>query len=455
MLRPCLACFDNIYLEIGTIFSLNSLFLLKLFISVALACYLGMVDSHKRSPVWLLLLPRPPSEISLNTLKVAYGPGLSQVLQMASNASTESSSVILDIAIAYQDELLFRYSKIQKLLGLMYKLICIIFTEKYIDLQYGNDVDARLVVFHRDVFDQPGPAQRTASQRQNSFGDLQILARNDRAWQRLFSLDGEPAENLLRDFLRIRGETSDEVTRNRHIEIERLPGGLTILQSSPENATQESPCHHHHSVAVGGTFDHLHAGHKLLLTMTALVLDPKPDLGGSLTIGITGDELLKKKEFKEELEDFPARQLAVQNFLLGILGLISLSHTLINTKQVGSTLSRGREIHNTLKSGLTIRYVEIFDPCGPTITDETITALVLSAETRGGGQVVNGKRGGKGWPALEIFEVDVLDTGGDSKDQEESNFRGKISSTDIRRRIREKAALMSGGLKPGTASKSD
>ena len=410
-----------------------------------------MVDSHKYSPVWLLLLPRPPSEISLNTLKVAYGPGLSQVLQMASNASTGPSSAVLDIAIAYEDELLFRYSKIQKLLGLMYKMICMISTEKSIDLQYGNDVDARLIVFHRSVFDQPGPAQRATSQRHNSFGDLQILARTDRAWQRLCSLDGEPAENLLRDFLRIRGETSDEVTHNKYIEIERLPGGLTILQSCPGDATQESPCHRHASVAVGGTFDHLHAGHKLLLTMTALVLDPKPDLGGCLTIGITGDELLKNKAFKEELEDFPGRQLAVQNFLLGILGLISLRHILVNTKHIESTLSHGREIHNTLESGLTIRYVEIFDPCGPTITDESITALVLSAETRGGGQVVNEKRDGKGWPALEIFEVDVLDTGGDSKDQAESNFQGKISSTDIRRRIREKAALMSGGLKTGNS----
>ena len=414
-----------------------------------------MIDSHKYSPVWLLLLPRPPSEISLNTLKVAYGPGLDQALQMASNASTGSSSVVLDIAIAYEDELLFQYSKIQKLLGLMYKMICLILTENSIDLQYGNDVDARLVVFHRDVFDQPGPAQRTASQHHHSFGDLQILARSDRAWQRLCSLDGEPAESLLRDFLRVRRGTSDEAMRDKQIEIERLPGGLTILQSSPRNATQESPCHRHPSVAVGGTFDHLHAGHKLLLTMTALVLDPQSDLGGCLTIGITGDDLLKNKAFKEELEDFPGRQLAVQNFLLGILGLISLSHILVNTKHLESTLSRGREVHNTLKSGLTIRYVEIFDPCGPTITDETITALVLSAETRGGGKVVNEKRGDKGWPALEIFEVDVLDTGGDIKDQAETNFQGKISSTDIRRRIHEKAALMSSGLKPGTASKSD
>lgn len=39
-------------------------------------------------------------------------------------------------------------------------------------------------------------------------------------------------------------------------------------------------------VAVGGTFDHLHAGHKILLTMTAL-LSTK-----SMVVGVTG----KKKQ---------------------------------------------------------------------------------------------------------------------------------------------------------------
>ena len=412
---------------------------------ISLSLIPGMAHNHKSGSLWLLLLPRPPSEISLNTLRVAYGPGLSQVLRLASNASVRSSNVVLDVAIAYDDEPIFQYSKIQKLLGVMYRLICVICAEKSIDLQYDNDVDVRLVIFHRRAIDQHQTAPAKASQCHQAFGDLQILAQSDRAWQRLCSLESESAETLLQDFLRIRKGFVGETVRSNQIQIERLPGGLAIHQSSPRNALQKISSHRHRSVAVGGTFDHLHAGHKLLLTMTALVLDANSIPGACLTVGITGDELLKNKTFKEELEDFPQRQLAVQDFLLGILGLVSLDHVLENTQDVESTSLHGREVHNMLKSGLTIKYVEIFDPCGPTITDKTITALILSAETRGGGQVVNDKREEKGWSALEVFEVDVLDaeeTDGDSQDRANDKFQGKISSTDIRRRIREKSASM-------------
>lgn len=393
-----------------------------------------MADGQKSSPLWLLLLPCPPSEISLNALRAAYGPGLNQILQMASNASAASFNVVLDVAIAYEDELIFRYSKVQRLLGLMYRLICIICAENSVDLQYDNDVDARLIIFYRGVTDQ-----------HQTFGDLQILARSDRAWQRLCSLESEQAEDLLRDFLQLRGGSSDGTMRSNKIEIERVPGGLTVRQSSSQNVLQESSTNCHRFIAVGGTFDHLHAGHKLLLTMTALLLNPRSIQGACLTIGITGDELLKKKRFREELEDFPERQLAIQEFLLAVLGLASPSHMLYDTRHVESTSPHGREVHNTLKSGLTIKYVEIFDPCGPTITDETITALVLSAETRGGGQAVNDKRKEKGWSALEVFEVDVLEAGdgeGDSRDQVDDRFQGKISSTDIRRRIHDKPATI-------------
>ena len=402
-----------------------------------------MAHGEESGPLWLLLLPRPPSEISLNTLRIAYGPGLNQALRMASSVSAGSSKVVLDIAISYDDVSAFQYSKIQKLLGLMYRLICVICTEDSIDLQYDNDVDSRLIIFHNGMIEQHQSAPTKASQHYQKFGDLQILAKSDRLWQRLCSLESESAENLLQDFLRIRERFSSETGRSNQIQIERLPGGLAIYQSYPQATFQESTSDGHRSVAVGGTFDHLHAGHKLLLTMTALVLNPRSMPGACLTVGITGDELLKNKTFKEQLENFPERQLGVQKFLLGILGLISPSHVLDNSCNVESTSPHGREVHNILKSGLTIKYVEIFDPCGPTITDEHITALVLSAETRNGGQMVNDKRGEKGWPALEVFEVDVLDardTHGDSQNQANEKFQGKISSTDIRRRIREKSA---------------
>ena len=62
-------------------------------------------------------------------------------------------------------------------------------------------------------------------------------------------------------------------------------------------------------VAVGGTFDHLHAGHRLLLAATAFVAKEK------IFVGIAGDDLLKKKKHAELLETFDQRSHHVVEFL--------------------------------------------------------------------------------------------------------------------------------------------
>lgn len=67
-------------------------------------------------------------------------------------------------------------------------------------------------------------------------------------------------------------------------------------------------------VAVGGTFDHLHSGHKLLLTTAALYTLQK------LRVGVTGDALLQKKKFAEHLQPNAARKKAVSDFLHRIRG---------------------------------------------------------------------------------------------------------------------------------------
>ena len=94
-----------------------------------------------------------------------------------------------------------------------------------------------------------------------------------------------------------------------------------------------------------------------------------------------------------------------------------------------------------LESSVVINYTLITDPFGPTITDPDISAIVVSAETRGGGKAVNDKRKEKGWKELEVFEVGVLDAT-PSQDEEadekvKDGFADKISSTEIRRRIVE------------------
>ncbi|MCJ1276339.1 hypothetical protein MMC21_004144 [Puttea exsequens] len=313
----------------------------------------------------------------------------------------------------------------------MYKLICLICSEQHIDLQYNNDVDTRVSVFRASQ--QDSEQQPVA----HSFLNLPSVAASRRSWQRVLSLDGEDGELILQGFLRLR--SLEKATKGSEMAAERLPGGVVMRRSQNANLNSESEDYHRHlSVAVGGTFDHLHAGHKLLLSMTALVLDSGPTNESCLTVGITGDELLKNKKYRDELEDFVQRQRLIQDFVLGFLELLSPYHILERSFNLEPSGSQNREIHNILKSGVVIKYVEIFDPCGPTITEESITALVLSGETRQGGQVVNDKRREKGWVPLEIFEVDVLDAREGDGDRTDNNFESKISSTDIRRRLHQK-----------------
>ena len=117
-------------------------------------------------------------------------------------------------------------------------------------------------------------------------------------------------------------------------------------------------------VVLGGTFDHLHAGHKILLSMAGLIASEK------IIVGVTGthsdfltdsvsncpidDTLLTKKSNKEVLEDLPTRISKVTEFLA------------------------------LFRPGLQYEVVPIQDVYGPTAYDPDIQALVVSKETMGG-----------------------------------------------------------------------
>ncbi|KAI9843955.1 MAG: hypothetical protein M1837_005996 [Sclerophora amabilis] len=197
----------------------------------------------------------------------------------------------------------------------------------------------------------------------------------------------------------------------------------------------------HFNVAVGGTFDHLHVGHKLLLTMTAFLLEPSHASNSHqrrLIVGITGDELLKNKKYIEYLGSWNDRQEAAADFISTITDFRYSSQTKPTTESRSVELLPGqRAIQTQVFADLRVEYVELTDPFGPTVTDESISALIISAETRSGGEAVNTKRQEAGWKALEVFEVDVLDAGGASAKDE--CFQDKISSTEIRRLKAEKA----------------
>jgi pantetheine-phosphate adenylyltransferase len=101
-------------------------------------------------------------------------------------------------------------------------------------------------------------------------------------------------------------------------------------------------------VALGGTFDHLHPGHKILLSMGAWIASEK------LIVGVTSSTLLTKKPNAHLVEPLEVRMQNVRDFL------------------------------NRFKKGLELYIVELNDVYGPTGWDPNVQALVVSRETISG-----------------------------------------------------------------------
>ena len=140
------------------------------------------------------------------------------------------------------------------------------------------------------------------------------------------------------------------------------------------------------NVCVGGTFDHLHSGHKLLLTATALVAREK------VIIGIS-----RKFNSKKQHADL----------------VYPLS------KRAGDVISFLFKINNNL-----IYSIESIDDfAGPAGKPVPMDAIVLSIETQSGAQAVAKLREEKGLPPLNYYMIPLI---------MKPNSDQKVSSTLIR-----------------------
>lgn len=170
--------------------------------------------------------------------------------------------------------------------------------------------------------------------------------------------------------------------------------GSSSIDNSYSTSNSTSAKDKYETVACGGTFDHLHDGHKILLSLALFLASSK------VIIGVTGPKLLEKKKFSEVLQPFEEREQSVRTFFKHIL----------------------------IPSHIELDFYEINDVCGPTGFVADIDALVVSRESAKGGEFVNNFRREKGFSILDIFVVDVVG----HLEEDDDTFKGKLSSTDIR-----------------------
>ncbi|OTF69849.1 bifunctional coenzyme A synthase-like protein [Euroglyphus maynei] len=148
------------------------------------------------------------------------------------------------------------------------------------------------------------------------------------------------------------------------------------------------------NVCIGGTFDNLHNGHKILLSTAQLKCNR------SLTIGVTNEQMLKTKTLPELIEPCEKRIHSLNEYL------------------------------NDIDPYIHYNVCEISDPFGPAIVDQTLEAIIVSEETIRGGEKINEIRLSKGMKPLKIDVIKLL-----QEDHKENKVEeNKVSSSSLRMR---------------------
>jgi len=136
---------------------------------------------------------------------------------------------------------------------------------------------------------------------------------------------------------------------------------------------------------MGGTFDVLHRGHRLLLKKAF-------EVGKKVTIGITSDDFARQLHKPHKIDPFESRKIELEN-LLRNWGVLSRS-----------------------------RIVRLDDRFGPTITTPRIQAIVVSKRTVKTAYEINRRRRLGDLKPLAVVAIDLI----------EAQDRRPISSTRIR-----------------------
>ncbi|RLF10093.1 MAG: phosphopantetheine adenylyltransferase [Thermoprotei archaeon] len=124
-------------------------------------------------------------------------------------------------------------------------------------------------------------------------------------------------------------------------------------------------------VAVGGTFDRLHRGHKALLERAF-------EVGEEVVIGVASDHMVERKELAHLVAAFKEREEGLKRYL-----------------EEKDWLSRAK-------------LVMLERPEGVLLEDPSIDALVVSEETLPRGLDINRRRVERGLPPLRLEVVEMV-----------------------------------------------
>ena len=144
----------------------------------------------------------------------------------------------------------------------------------------------------------------------------------------------------------------------------------------------------------GGTFDHIHNGHKILLSEGILRCSRK------FTLGMADGDLLKKKTLKELIQPVDIR------------------------------IDKLKKVLSDMDPSLIYDLQPIYEPLGPSGVDPDMEMIIVSQETLKGGNYVNTKRAERGLSVLDVEVVDLVEECKPLSSVEET----KVSSSTIRLR---------------------
>ncbi len=125
------------------------------------------------------------------------------------------------------------------------------------------------------------------------------------------------------------------------------------------------------TVAVGGTFDEFHKGHRFLLKKAF-------EVGKHVLIGLCSDDFVKRLKKPHKVLPYDRRLKDLKNFLRG-LGVLERAEI-----------------------------IPLNDPYGVTVSRNPIDAIVVSRETESRASEINEKRRSKGMSPLKIIVIDMI-----------------------------------------------